>query len=275
MTTREFNDNDNDNEPHEAGRPDGAARAEPPANTKGNRLGREAVELPKRFYASVATSAIGRGFGVLLDGRPIKTPAKSQVIVPTLALAEALAADWQRQGERIDPASMSLTRIVNTTLDAVMPNIEAVRADLVAFAGSDALCYRAADPAALTAQQAEAWDPVLAWAATALGARFVTVNGILHAEQPDTTLKAIGRAVETYSAWEIAPIHVMTTLTGSVVLALAIAHQFITDEVAWRISHIDEDWQIATWGEDEEAKIRRAGRWRELRAASLMLETLR
>lgn len=266
MSTREANDN----EPNETGvdQPEAAA---PPAK----RLGRETIELPKRFYASVATTAIERGFGVVLDGRPIKTPAKSQVIVPTLALAEALAADWQAQGERIDPATMPLTRIVNTTLDAVTPNIEAVRADLVAFAGSDALCYRATEPEALAEQQAQAWDPILDWAATTLGATFMTQRGIVHVEQPEATLAAIARAVETNSAWEIAPIHVITTLTGSVVLALAVAHQAISTDDAWAISHVDEDWQIATWGEDEEARTRRAGRYRELCAASLMLETLR
>jgi len=266
MSTREANDN----QPNEAG-PDHGEAAAPPAK----RLGRETIELPKRFYATVATTAIERGFGVVLDGRPIKTPAKSQVIVPTLALAEALAADWQAQGERINPATMPLTRIVNTTLDAVMPNIEAVRGDLVAFAGSDALCYRALEPDALSLRQAEAWDPILEWAEATLGARFATQRGIVHVAQPDSTLAAIARAVAVYSAWEVAPIHVITTLTGSVVLALAVAHAAISADDAWALAHIDEDWQIATWGQDDEAQARRAGRYCEMRAASLMLETLR
>ncbi len=267
MTSREANDNA-PRTPGDLERP-----ADAPAQKA---LGREAAVLPKRFYATVATSPVERGgHAVLLDGRPIKTPKKSQVIVPTRAMAEALAAEWQAQTERIDPSTMPITRLVNTTLDAVTANIQAVRADLVDFAGSDALCYRAGEPAALAERQAQVWDPILAWAQTALGAQFMTQVGIIHKPQPPATLAAIARAVDTYSAWEIAPLHVMTTITGSVVLALAVKHGAIDLDTAWAAAHVDEDWQISTWGEDDEAQHRRNRRWLEIQASTTMLETLR
>lgn len=267
MTSREANDNA-PRKPGEAAHP-----ADAPAEKV---LGRETVQLPKRFYSTVAVAAVERGgHAVVLDGRPIKTPKKSQVIVPTQALAELLAAEWQAQTERIDPSTMPVTRLVNTTIDAVTPNLQAVRADLVDFAGSDALCYRAGEPALLAERQAHAWDPILAWADKALGAAFVTQTGIVHKPQPAATLAAIARAVETYSAWEIAPLHVMTTITGSVVLALAVKHKAIELDAAWAAAHVDEDWQISTWGEDDEAQDRRNRRWLEIRASTAMLETLR
>lgn len=238
-------------------------------------LGREAVVLPRRFYTTVATSASERGFIVLLDGRPIRTPAKSQLIVPTQALADALAAEWQAQQQTIDPATMPITRIVNTTIDAVTPNLPAVHDDLIAFAANDALCYRASEPAILAERQRAAWDPVLAWAAATLGARFKVTDAIVHIEQPAEAIKAVSAAVGVLSPWKAAPIHVMTTLTGSAILALAVANNAIPAEAAWSAAHVDEDFQIERWGEDSEAAIRRTNRHKEMVAASVMLETLR
>lgn len=237
--------------------------------------GREAPSLPKRFYTSVATITVERGHSIVLDGRPVRTPQRSQLIVPTEALAAVLADEWQSQGEHIDPATMPASRIVNSTIDAVVPNLSTVRADIVAFAGSDALCYRADEPADLAARQAEAWDPVLAWARDELGAAFKTQVGIVHVEQPTQTLEAIARSVDTLSAFEVAPLHVMTTLTGSAVLALAVAHGRLSAGEAWDAAHIDEDWQIAKWGEDWEAKERRQRRWKDMQAAAQILATLR
>lgn len=276
MTSREANDND-PRMPGDPGTPASQSADKRPADLVGDKvLGREPVVLPKRFYTSVATSSVERGgHAVLLDGRPIKTPKKSQVIVPTRKMAEALAAEWQAQGERIDPSTMPITRLVNTTLDAVTPNLSAVRADLVDFAGSDALCYRAGEPAALAERQALIWDPILDWADKTLGAKFVTQVGVIHKPQPTTTIAAIARAVDTYSAWEIAPLHVMTTITGSVVLALAVKHGAIDLDAAWAAAHVDEDWQISTWGDDDEAQHRRNRRWLEIQASTKMLETLR
>lgn len=240
-------------------------------------LGKEALRppLPKRFYkqASVAEAAVG--FAVLLDGRPVKTPAKAPFLVPAQALAEAIAAEWAAQGERIDPAAMPLTRLANTTIDAVAGNMAAVAGDIVAYAGTDALCYRAAPSDAVADLQAAAWDPVLAWAADALGAQFVTQSGIVHVSQPDATLAAIAHAITGCNAWQLAPLHVITTLTGSAVLALAVARGAKTAADAWAAAHVDEDFQIARWGSDEEAELRRAGRWTEMEAAARFLEAVR
>ena len=259
MSSREANDN--------------APRA--PGEAPAKVLGRDPVApLPKRFYECAATTPSGTGYAVTLDNRAIKTPKKAQLIVPRKALADAIAAEWQAQGEHIDPTTMPLTRLANTTLDAVIPNLGSVRSDLVDFANSDALCYRASEPAGLSAHQAEVWDPLLAWADRTLGARFETRIGIVHAAQSAKTLAAIRRAFDSLSAWQITPLHVMTTITGSAVLALAVAKGGIDLGAAWTASHVDEDWQISTWGEDDEAVLRRERRWLEMEAAARMLETL-
>lgn len=238
--------------------------------------GREAApQLPARFYTVATVSDCAEGFAIELDGRPLKTPKKLSLIVPSRALAEAVAAEWAAQGARIDPTAMPLTRLANTALDAVTPHLAGVRADIVHFASSDALCYRAAEPARLTQRQAEVWDPVLAWAEQTFNARFTTQTGILHVTQPPATLSAIARAVAPFDAFALTPLHVMTTLMGSSVLALAVAHGALAPDGAWTAAHLDEDWQIATWGRDDEAVARRAWRWREMASAAQFLATLR
>lgn len=237
-------------------------------------LGRETVSLPKRFYIDVTTAAVADGFAVHLDGRAIKTPKKLLLAVPTRRLADQIAAEWAAQGQQIDPTSMPVTRLANTTLDAVIPNLAAVRADIVDYSGSDALCYRAGEPEALSLRQAEVWDPILAWAQQVLGARFITQTGVVHTDQPTATLDAVRSAVARLSPWQLAPVHVITTLTGSAILALGVAHQGLGLDAAWAAAHVDEDWQISTWGHDDEAQIRRARRWLEMQAASSMLATL-
>ena len=168
---------------------------------------------------------------------------------------------------------MPLTRLANTTLDAVIASQDAVAADIVAFAGSDALCYRAEAPQDLVRQQAESWDPILLWAQLTLGAELATQNGIVPLQQPAAALAAIATAVAAYNPWELAAIHVMTTLTGSAVLALAVAHGQLSATDAWTAAHIDEDWQTARWGEDEEATARRGNRAVEMHAAAKFLTT--
>jgi chaperone required for assembly of F1-ATPase len=248
-----------------------------PSAAKPKRLGQEAMRppLPKRFYTHVVLSSLPHGHAILLDGRPVKTPKKSPFAVPTLSLAEHIAAEWVAQGATIDPETMPLTRLANTTLDAVIPNLDAVRADIVAFSGTDALCYRAQNPSDLAALQASLWDPVLAWAATDLGARFAITDAILHQSQSEQALAAIAAALETYDAWQITALHVITTLNGSAVLAMAVARNHLTAEQAWTTAHCDEDWQSARWGSDNEAITRRAYRWGQMQAAATFLATLR
>ncbi len=261
---------------------------EPPDQTEGDRalpglekelgkvLGREAApQLPARFYKLATVSDAAEGFGVALDGRALKTPKKFPLTVPTRLLAEAIAAEWAAQGPRINPSSMPLTRLANTAIDAVAPNLASVQADIVQFAGSDALCYRAAEPERLAELQAATWDPILAWSAETLGARFLTQTGVLHIAQPEPALEAVARAVAPFSAFQLTALHVMTTLMGSSVLALAVATGSLDATTAWHAAHLDEDWQIATWGSDEEAVARREQRWREMQAAAAFLTTLR
>jgi chaperone required for assembly of F1-ATPase len=229
---------------------------------------------PKRFYRTVSVGGADPAFRVLLDGRPMRTPAKRELAVPSLALAEALAAEWDAQGEHIDPASMPLTRLVNSAIDGVAGREDEVRADIAKHAASDLVCYRAEAPAGLVRRQAGAWDPVLAWAHEALGARLVLGRGIVPVAQPQAALAAIECALAGLDTFSLAVHHVMTTLMGSALLALAQASGRLTAEEAWAAAHVDEDWQISQWGEDAEARARRDRRWADMQAASRLLALL-
>lgn len=229
--------------------------------------------LPKRFYkeATVRPEPGGGGWSVLLDGRPIKTPGKRSLALPSDALAEAVAAEWRAQKTVIDPGAMPLTRIANTAIEAVTERMDEVAADVVAFAGRDLVCYRAAGPEALVIRQSAAWDPVVQWAATALKARFVLAEGLMPIEQSAAALDRVAAAVAPLTAFQLAGLHVATTLTGSALLALAVLKGRLTPEEAWAAAHVDEDYQIELWGADEEAETRRAYRWSEMQAAALMM----
>jgi chaperone required for assembly of F1-ATPase len=229
---------------------------------------------PKRFYRGVTVDGAAPAFRVLLDGKPVLTPAKRELALPNRPLAEAVAAEWEAQGERIDPGTMPLTRLVNSAVDGVAGREAEVRADIAKYAAGDLLCYRAEAPAELVCRQAEAWDPVLAWARAALGANFAVGRGIVPVAQPEAAAEAVGRALARLDVFGLAAHHVMTTLTGSVLLALAHAGGRLTGEEAWAAAHVDEDWQIGQWGEDAEAKARREKRWAEMQAASRLLALL-
>ncbi len=249
------------------------------ASNNGGNGGRS---LPKRFYKAVAVvpaplSSAGERrahYRVALDGKPIRTPAKRYLQLPTLALAKAIAAEWDAQRERVDPATMPLTRLANSAIDGVAARQAEVRADVAKYAGSDLVCYRAEQPAQLVAQQAAAWDPILAWARDALGAPLNVATGVMPLAQPAEVAAAIGAALEERDAFALAAVHVMTTLMGSALLALAHAHGRVTTEAAWAAAHVDEDFQIGQWGEDSEAKARRQRRRAEMQAASRMLALL-
>ena len=224
---------------------------------------------PKRFYKSASAEERDGSFALLLDGRPARTPARRALSVPTRALGEALAGEWQAQGSEIDPSTMPLTRLVNSAIDGVADRPEAVIDDLVRYAGSDLLCYRADEPERLVAEQGAAWDPVLDWARDALGARFGLAEGVMPVEQPAEAVAAVRRALERVpSPFGLAALHAMTTLTGSVLLTLAHADGAIDAGAAWEAAHVDERHQERLWGEDAEAGERRARRQTEFRAAS-------
>lgn len=232
--------------------------------------------LPKRFYKAVAVAPRdGRGFAITLDGRPVRTPAKNELVLPVETLAEAVAAEWEAQGTHIDPASMLLTRLVNTALDAVANAHDAVAEDVVSFAGSDLLCYRADGPEALADRQAEAWDPLLAWASEDLGASLNVQVGLMPIDQPQAAREGMRRALAGIDALRLAAVHVVTTLTGSAVLAVAVLRERLTPDDAWAAANIDEAWQIEQWGQDAEAEARAEARRAEFMSAARCLRLLK
>ncbi|MCL4768609.1 MAG: ATPase [Hyphomicrobiaceae bacterium] len=245
--------------------------------------GREpAPPRPRRFYEHAAVEEVAAGqsvpgarlYAVTLDGRPVKTPRKAALGLPNRALAEAVAAEWNGQGTHIDPATMPLTRLANSVIDGVIGREAEVRADILQYAGSDLVCYRAEGPEALVQRQLAAWDRVTAWALEALGARLAQTEGVMPVSQPALALSGIAAALEALDAWRLAGIHVMTTLTGSALLALAHAHGELDAAEAWAAAHVDEDWQIEQWGEDAEAAERRRKRREEMDAASRLIGLL-
>lgn len=250
----------------EDGKPAGAGAAKVP--------GRESLlpVLKRRFYVAITVEETGSGFEIRLDDRPLRTPGKTPLRVPTRRLAEALAEEWAGQLSSIDPETMPLTRLVNTAIDGVQGELQAVRDDIAAYAGSDLTCYRAEAPAELVAEQDAAWNPVLAWARERLGANFVIAHGIMPVAQPDGALERIGERLHGEDCWALTALHQMTTLSGSALLALACREGWLEVEDAWRRAHVDEDCQIRMWGEDQEAAERRARRWQDMRAAALLLK---
>jgi chaperone required for assembly of F1-ATPase len=225
--------------------------------------------LPKRFYKEAGVEERDGVFSLTLDGRPAKTPGRQALAVPTRGLAEALAEEWGAQGQEVDPSTMPVTRIVNSAIDGVAPRQAEVVDDLVRYAGSDLVYYRAGDPERLTQSQDAAWSPVLDWARDAHGARFTLAEGVMHVAQPDEAVSAIRRAVEQVkSPFALAALHVMTTLSGSVLIALAHAAGRLDVDGAWAAAHVDELFQESVWGEDYEAMERRRRREADFRAAS-------
>lgn len=229
-------------------------------------------QLPRRFYRSAGVGEAEGAFRLLLDGRPVKTPARYPLAVPTRALAEALADEWDAQGEHIDPASMPLTRLVNSILDGVRAAAAPVAAEIGKYLASDLLFYRA-DVPGLAARQAALWDPALDWAREELGASFVLSEGVVFVEQPAAALSRARRAIPD-DPWRLGALHAMTTLTGSALLALAVLRGRFGVEDAWRAAHVDEDWNFEQWGHDALALERRAFRFAEMRAAARLLAAL-
>ena len=230
------------------------------------------VPLPKRFYKAATVGAHADGFAVLLDGRAVKTPGKAALVVPRRNIAEAIAAEWSAQGEFIDPKLMPMTRLVNSAIDGVAGQEAEVAADAAKYAGSDLVCYRAEAPAALVALQALHWDPVLAWAEATFECWFRTSIGVVYVEQPGGNAPRVAAAIADLDAFQLAGLHSMTTLMGSALLALAVQRRHLDAAAAWTAAHVDEDFQISQWGEDDEAVSRRAFRWRDMQAAALLAE---
>jgi chaperone required for assembly of F1-ATPase len=229
----------------------------------------------RRFYEAVSVERGPDGFSVHLDGKPVKTPSGRTVVLPTEAAAALMADEFSAQGERIDPTTMPVTRLVNTAIDGVASDPQAVLEDILRFSSSDLVCYRAEGPEALVARQAEAWDPILDWARAALGARFFLAEGVMHVEQPRETIGAVGLHLrQRDDIFRLAALHVITAITGSALLALALEAGSIDKETAWSAAHVDEDWNIEHWGMDAEAAERRANRKRDMLGAAALIEAL-
>ncbi|HEX4407242.1 MAG TPA: ATP12 family protein [Xanthobacteraceae bacterium] len=226
--------------------------------------------LRRRFYRHATALSTPAGFAVSLDDKPVFTPKRRPLAAPTLALAEALAAEWEAQQENIDPAAMPLTRLANAIIDGVADAPAEVRAEIEKYLGTDLLFYRADAPELLRQRQAQHWDPVLAWAREALGADFKLGEGVVHVTQPETARGAAAAAIPN-DPWRLGAVHVITTLTGSALLALAMLHKRISAEQAWLAAHVDEDWNMEQWGRDELALERRAFRLAEFQAAAKIL----
>ena len=229
--------------------------------------------LRRRFYRDAQVRQDSPGAAIMLDGRPIRTPGRRMLAAPAVALAEAIAAEWRRQGEFIDPAGMPLTRLANTIIDGVADRPDEVAGAIAKYLGSDLVCYRATGPEGLRTRQAEHWDPLIAWARDALGAAFMVRQGVVHIAQPDAAIAAATAAIPR-DPWRLGALHSITTLTGSALIALALARGAMTADAAWAAAHVDEDWNMASWGRDELALARRAYRFAEMTAAAQVLSHL-
>lgn len=208
---------------------------------------------PRRFWTAATAVPAEGGFAVELDTRPLRTPRKAPLILPTAALAEAVAAEWQAQGERVDPASMPFTRMSNSAIDSVVLQFDVIAGMVADYGGSDLLCYRAEGPEGLVNLQSRAWDPLLDWSAMSLGAPLRVTSGVVHVPQPDASLAVLYGLVSGLTPFRLVAFHDLVSLSGSLILALAVIRNRIVAEEAWRLSRIDEDWQISEWGEDDEA----------------------
>lgn len=225
----------------------------------------------KRFYKQTDVAEAEGGFAVRLDGRPIKTPAAKQLIVPSRALAEAMAAEWDEQGDEVFPALMPMTQLASTALDRIGPERPVIQEQMAKFATTDLLCYRAEFPPDLVRRQTEQWQPLLSWAAESLGAALVVTAGIMAVEQPKAALDALNAHLDGYDIWHLTVAQAACAASGSLVLALALADGRLTGEETFALSQLDETYQIEQWGEDYEAADRRDVLKRDILAAERLL----
>lgn len=226
----------------------------------------------RRFYKSVTVT---EDLGIALDGRPVKTPMKAPLRLPTRPLAEAVAAEWEGQGEEIRPAAMILTKLANTAIDRVEGNRAVLAAEVLDYANADLVCYRADRPPQLVELQAKFWNPVVDWGRTGLDAPFTVTDAIIHRPQPEAALAAFALALAELTDFEFAAFHSIMTLTGSALIAMMLARRATDPDAAWRAAHVDEDYQIEQWGQDAEAEARRAARHAEFTACCRFLDLAR
>ena len=222
----------------------------------------------KRFWKHVTVDAER---GVRLDERPVRTPGRVPLLLPTDILAEAVADEWRDVADDIDPRAMPLTGLANAAIDRIAPDPAAFAAGLAAYGESDLLCYRADSPPDLVARQAALWDPPLDWARDRYDVHFEIVTGVMHRPQPEATIERLGAAIATRRPFELAPLSPIVTITGSLVLTLALAERAMEAEAVWAAANLDEDWQAEHWGEDDLAVKARETRQRDFEAAARFL----
>jgi len=228
----------------------------------------------KRFYREASAAPGEGGVAILLDGRPVKTPARNPLLVPTDELAEAIAAEWNGQGDEIDPRAMPLTGLANAAIDRVAPDPAAFARGLAAYGESDLLCYRSEGPAPLVRRQEEQWGKLLAWARRRYDVDFSTTSGLMHVPQPQATIEQLAHAVGALDAFRLAGLSPLVTIGGSLIAALAVLEKAMTAEEAWEAVSVDERWQLDQWGADAEAKTALENRRRDFMAAAGFLALL-
>ena len=229
----------------------------------------------RRFYSRVEMPEEEAGFQLRLDGKRAMTPGKNPLSVPRGDLAEAMVSEWAAQGKFIDPLSMPVTRLINSAIDGVAGRIAEVQRDIVAYASADLLYYRAGEPEGLVSRQQAIWDPLIAWAERRFGVRFILAEGVVYVAQPEPTLAALAASIESFDdPFRLTGLSLATSLSGSALIALALAEGTVDVEAAWAAAHVDEDWNIEKWGEDAEAMARRAKRLADFSAAALALVPL-
>jgi chaperone required for assembly of F1-ATPase len=228
----------------------------------------------RRFWKHVAVVEEQGGFAIQLDGRPVKTPARALLAMPTAALAEAIAEEWRSVDEAIDPRAMPMTGLANAAIDRVAPARADFADGLTRYAGSDLTCYRATGPQELVAVQETAWDALLGWARRRYDVDFATTQGVTQVAQPAATIEQLRHAVEALDAFQLAGLSPIVTIGGSLVAALALLEKAITPEQAWDAVSIDERWQIEQWGSDEEAEAAIENRRRDFLSGARFLELL-
>ncbi|HEX7876418.1 MAG TPA: ATP12 family protein [Sphingobium sp.] len=229
----------------------------------------------KRFYKDVAVAAVGAGFEIRLDDRPVRTPARAPLALPNQRLADAIAEEWRAQGEAVDPRSMPFTGLANGAIDQIAPNRESFAAGIARYAESDLLCYRAEGPAELIAREAAAWYPLLEWAQHRYDAAFRVTKGIIPVEQPAETIERLAVAVAAFEPFTLAGLSTLVTLSGSLVCGLAIVEGGHDADAIWSATEIDEAWEVEQWGEDDEAAARAARRRAEFAMACAFCELAR
>jgi chaperone required for assembly of F1-ATPase len=228
----------------------------------------------KRVYREATTRHAGDGWGIALDGRPMRTPARHELIVPSAALAAAIAAEWDAQQDDIRPATMPLTRLAATAIDRTRTQRDLVIAAAANYAGTDLVCYRADHPPELVARQQAEWQPLLDWAMLRYDASLVVTSGILPQPQSPAALKAFAAAVAAQDDFRLIALHAMTAACGSLVIALALLEGRLDAAAAFVVSQLDETFQIEAWGEDAEAAARRQGLAEDIAAAARFVELL-